>query len=450
MGVVYKGWDTALKRHVAIKMIHRQCLLVAGSQAYTRFGREGQALAKLEHTNIVAVYESGVHEGSPFLVMEYVAGGSLAAKCKEFTNAGPKAISRLMVTVARAVQVAHDHQVLHCDLKPANILFDENEEPHVADLGLAVFMTTEDTELPYSANDQKGTGQASSLTTGHGRGTPEYMAPEQFDKAYGPITQATDIWALGVILYELLMGHRPFEGPRTQMGELVCGGQFSAANTSHLNAAGHRLLAVALRCLAKDPKQRFASAEHLAQALERATAPRRWKLVLACLLLSLGIFLVIAHQLKTWPFRPATWPDLPAITEARTKLARGEPVVLIDKGKPPVAVSWPCGPESGKVTPRDDGLFSFRNASSGVCMLELLPDLPEGRYRIDAELRHETATGVISWVGVYGAASHFQIPRGRQHYFLLIRYADVGEETADPPESKTIISSRRPHLGAMY
>ncbi|MDB5309560.1 MAG: hypothetical protein JWO38_3762 [Gemmataceae bacterium] len=447
MGVVYEGWDPVLARRVAIKMIHPRHLAVAGPQADARFAREGQALAKLGRTNIVAVYEAGVHDRSPYLVMEFVPGGSLATHRRRLTEAGPRVIAPLMEKVARAVQVAHDRGILHRDLKPANILLDGGGEPFVADFGLSALVAAGEPEIGNRAGGDRPTGERSgSLTTDRGAGTPGYMAPEQLDPGSGPVTAATDVWALGVILHELLTGERPVAaGSR----ELVRSGPEARTRTSPPGAAGRRLLRVARRCLAKDPARRIGSAAQLAEALRRATAPRRWGFAVGAVAVALGVLIGTTASFQTWPFARATWPDLPAVAEARAKLTRGERVVLVDVGKPPTAFHWPRGPESGKVLRRGDGLFTVHSTSSEGCLVELLPDLPPGRYRIDAELHHETANG-MSWVGVYGAGSHCRIPRGRQHFFVFARYADVGRFAEETPGANSVTANRRTHLTVAY
>jgi len=193
MATVYKAFDTRLERQVAIKLIRREAFSrEIFSQVLARFEREAKALAQLSHPNIVKVYDYGEYKGSPYLVMEFVPGGTL----KQHTG---KAIPwseavRLLLPVAKALQYAHDEKIIHRDIKPGNILITSRGEPMLSDFGIAKIL--ENTT-------------ATTLTgTGVGIGTPEYMAPEQ--GMGSEVNGRSDLYALGVVLYELITGRRPF------------------------------------------------------------------------------------------------------------------------------------------------------------------------------------------------------------------------------------------------
>jgi tRNA A-37 threonylcarbamoyl transferase component Bud32 len=255
MGVVYKARHTRLKRLVALKMIlagdH------AGGAALERFRREAEAVARLCHPNIVQVYEVGEHDGRPFVALEYVDGGTLAARLRQRLPEPPEA-ARLVEALARAVAAVHRCHIIHRDLKPANVLLTADGTPKITDFGLAKQFDAAAAEvLDYPT-------QSGAIV-----GTAPYMAPEQAAGHGEPVGPLTDVYALGAILYELLTGRPPFTGetPLDTLA-LVCAAEPVAPH--RLRPAVHRNLEViCLKCLAKSPRQRYAGAEALADDLRR-------------------------------------------------------------------------------------------------------------------------------------------------------------------------------------
>ncbi len=250
MGVVYRAYQTALKRTVALKMV------LAGSNARAedllRFRTEAEAVARLQHPNIVQVYEVGEADGLPFLSLEYCAGGTLA-QLGEGVPRPPLEAARLVEQLARAIHVAHRQGIVHRDLKPGNVLLTTEGVPKISDFGLA-----------------KVVDAASGLT--HAEmvlGTPSYMAPEQAGGPPSAVGPAADVYALGAILYDLLTGRPPFTGPSgLETLELVRTQE--PLPPSRLNAAITRdLETVCLKCLEKDPARRYPTAEELADELGR-------------------------------------------------------------------------------------------------------------------------------------------------------------------------------------
>ncbi len=193
MATVYKAYDTRLERNVAIKVIRRDVFAPAMlERMLKRFEREARALAKLSHPNIVKVLDYGEHEGSPYLVMEYLPGGTLKEKLAGGRLPWNVAV-RLLLPIAQALAYAHGNTIIHRDIKPSNILITQSGEPMLSDFGIAKILEDETT---------------TELTaTGAGIGTPEYMAPEQ---GMGQADERADIYALGIVLYQMVTGHVPF------------------------------------------------------------------------------------------------------------------------------------------------------------------------------------------------------------------------------------------------
>ncbi|MEK7675335.1 MAG: protein kinase [Verrucomicrobiota bacterium] len=285
MGVVYRARQISLQRVVALKMILMARL--PGEADMKRFRAEAEAVASLEHPNIVPIYEVGEYEGHPYFTMKFIPGGSLAERVEEFgvrhaeldeparqrdgeTEKSPvrrfadspahavsvwgrqRNVATLIAKIARAVHYAHQHGILHRDLKPSNILLDERDEPLVTDFGLAKQIETE-----------------SHLTlSGTVLGTPAYIAPEQAAGGKS-LTTAVDVYSLGAIFYELLTGRPPFQAdtPLETLRQVV---EQEPRRPSSINRKVERdLETICLKCLQKNPAQRYSSAEALADDLER-------------------------------------------------------------------------------------------------------------------------------------------------------------------------------------
>ena len=248
MGVVYEAEDHKLKRTVALKMIRGSTFANAAEVA--RFTIEAEAAAALDHPNIVPIYEIGQLDGQPFFTMKLIDGQSLAERMKQGLMPTREAVS-LLSTIARAVQHAHQRGVLHRDLKPGNILLDAAGKPWLTDFGLAK-LTQTDTSL--------------TLTTDH-LGTPHYMAPEVADGTARAASTASDVWALGVLLWEMLSGSPPFAGGGAVeiMRRIV---NEEPVWPTRSRGDGD-LLTIARRCLEKNPARRPVSAGEVADELDR-------------------------------------------------------------------------------------------------------------------------------------------------------------------------------------
>jgi len=249
MGVVYKARQKGLDRTVAIKMILASHL--ASPEHVRRFQVEARAAARLHHPHIVQIHEVGQVHGQHFFAMEYVEGISLAERLAQ----GPvdlETAARLVSQVARAVAHLHGQGIVHRDLKPSNILLDAEGKPYVTDFGLAKVFRAD-----------------SATTTGTVLGTASYMAPEQASGHRASVGPASDVYSLGAVLYELLTGQPPFRA-ETPLDTLMLVLSQDPPLPRSLNRHVPRSLElIALRCLAKEPAQRYASADALADDLER-------------------------------------------------------------------------------------------------------------------------------------------------------------------------------------
>jgi hypothetical protein len=245
---VYKARQTRLDRPVALKMVLASA--AAGPEELGRFRREAEAIARLAHPNIVQVYEVGEHEGCPYLVLELLEGGSLADRLAG-TPLPPRQAAELALALAGAVQHAHEKGVIHRDLKPGNVLLTADGVPKIADFGLA---------------KRLGTNRAQT-ETGVIAGTPSYMAPEQAQGRGKDVGPATDVYALGAILYELLTGRPPFKAATVlQTLEQVRSHDPPRPATLQPGLPAD-LETVCLKCLHKEPAYRYRSAAALAADL---------------------------------------------------------------------------------------------------------------------------------------------------------------------------------------
>lgn len=253
MGVVYKARQLGLNRIVALKMI------LAGENAspqdLARFRAEAEAVAQLGHPNIVQIFEIGEQNNCPFLALEYVGGGSLAQHL-DGTPVSARQAAGLVLALAQAVHHAHERGIVHRDLKPANVLLLSDGTPKITDFGLA-----------------KRTGvNVAHTQTGAILGSPSYMAPEQAEGAADKIGPATDVYALGVILYELLTGRPPFKGASLLETIDQVREHDPAPPRSLLPKTPRDLETICLKCLEKSPQRRYASSADLADDLRAFVA----------------------------------------------------------------------------------------------------------------------------------------------------------------------------------
>ena len=252
MGIVFEARQRSLDRIVALKMIRAGRF--AGEDDLRRFRNEADAVAKLDHPHIVPVYEVGEHEGHNYFSMKRIDGTSLAANLSGYRDR-PREAARVVAKVARAVHHAHQRGVLHRDLKPSNVLLDAQGEPHLTDFGLAKRL--------------QDNGAAEATHTGAILGTPAYMAPEQAGGGRSEVTTATDVYGLGALLYALLTGQAPFRGE--SLAETLLQVREGAPDPIRKSnpKLPRDLETICMRCLEREPRRRYASADAVAGELER-------------------------------------------------------------------------------------------------------------------------------------------------------------------------------------
>ena len=250
MGVVFHAVQLGLNRPVALKMVLAGAYADAAQRS--RFRSEAETIAKLHHPGIVQIYEIGEFEGMPFYSLELTEGGSLADKLTGQPFA-PREAAQFIETLAQAVHVAHQKGVVHRDLKPGNILLTAEGAPKISDFGLA----------------KSADPDALHTVDGAILGTPTYMAPEQAAGRLDQIGPATDVYALGAILYEMLVGKPPFKG--ASMMDTLEQVRHGEPRDLHLlqQAVPRDLATISLKCLEKEPRNRYGSAIELAEDLQR-------------------------------------------------------------------------------------------------------------------------------------------------------------------------------------
>jgi len=300
---VSKARDTLIGRTVALKILHTG---FHGSEWRDRFLREAHIVGQLSHPRIVNIYDAGIDEasGAPFLVMEFITGHTLEEILVEGTPL-PDRLFSWGIGLARALDYAHSQGVIHGDVKPANVLINEDGRVKLTDFGIARLATQ-------------------ATHSGRLMGTPAYLAPEQIEG--GGADARSDLFSLGIILYQLATGHRPFQGDSLPA---VCAQILKAvpAPPSRLNPLLPRQLDAALaQCLAKDPARRFARAEELAAELESIAAPA-------------SATATTARRKKSAPFlRGYVFASSLAILALSVSLVRGYARNVLRVPPPPAAV----------------------------------------------------------------------------------------------------------------
>lgn len=281
---VYLGLHPTLRKNVLLKLSRHA--IRSGIDSTDGLLQEGRLLATLEHENLVRVYDVDVVDGYPLVVMDYVPGQSLDQYCRSHRIA-PDAIAKIILAVAQAVDYVHQKNLLHLDIKPKNIIVDESGVPRLIDFGLARLV---DAWNPSSTDDRVS-------------GTLQYMPPEQIRGDSQNVGPATDVFALGGVLYFLLTGKAPYPaGSVKELVSLVQAGKWDA--TALAASPSPRLQRVCRRALAPAVADRYGSVTELVRDLERAVSTRRMAIVAT--LLSLGVLLLLG--IGTWVYLSARPP----------------------------------------------------------------------------------------------------------------------------------------------
>ena len=403
-GAVYLAEQLgAGRRLVAVKVLHG-----TSRTERERLGREARSLGRLTHPNVVTLFEVGESAAGPFFTMEYVSGGSLADRIRT-KRPEPADGARIVEAIARAVQAAHEHGIRHRDLKPSNVLMEKDGTPKVADFGLA--------KLTETAGG--GTTEYLLTHTNHLLGTPAYMAPEQAGRRHGEVSDRTDVYGIGAILYHCLTGRPPFQG--LDRDDTLA--KVRAAEVSFPTDRGSRvpreLEAVCRKCLEKDPGRRYETAGELAGELAcwargeptrvRPTGPvrRAWRAVkpqlsrVATAAAVVGLLAIAAAVGRSGRDRPDPKADEAAILDQIGKdIAAGGEVDLVPDGGSPRYARWlgeAIGPSRSTY---NDDVFSM--AGANLSRVELLPAaLVPAAYRLTAVVRHDDSPHENSCVGFY-------------------------------------------------
>ncbi len=379
MGTVYLAEDVELGRQVALKLPRFD--QDVSREVVDRFRREAQIAATFHHPNLCPVYDFGEFEGTLYLTMPWISGQPLSARLQ----AGPlpaKEAVQIAQKIARAMSVAHRAGVVHRDLKPSNILLREDEEPIVMDFGLA----RRSLEL-----DPKLTGSGTLL------GTLAYMAPERIRSSNDEASRASDVYGLGVILYEMLSGRRPFEGSWQEVWDQIHS-QPPPPLTEHVAGLSAGLDSICRRALAKDPRDRYASMDALADALSQlgkqpaaAVMPRglvrQWETLRWTRRLNLAVVttaaLFVCVGWSTWRLTALRWArrQVPVVERLATEQRYFEAYDLAGRvrrylrNEPTVSRLMPLISDTLTVTSKPSGR-GFTPSDSSPVRKRLTADLP--------------------------------------------------------------------------
>ena len=436
MGVVWRCHDPELGRDVALKMLLDPS--ARGGQSHKRFLLEAEALARLRHPGIVAVHEVGEHLGALFIVSDLVEGMPVSSLL-ESGPLEPRQAAELMARVADAVDHAHGLGIIHRDLKPQNILVQDGLLPQLLDFGLALDL---DAETRLSE-------------TGQILGTPKYLAPEQISNERGEIGPHTDIHALGVVLFELLVGKPPFEGPHAPALYLKIIRDEPPLLRGLDPSLPEDLEAVVSRCLEKRPEERYATAAlvardlrcHLAGeplAAQTSTRRLRWRrlgkrrgrwalLGTLVLVAALSAWFAVGGGSPPGPTPPVVTP-VATSSRAVAEASMPDQVALAPPG---LQGAWWDPPEIQRDYARDHGLPLWCEGPLGLRMVLI----PPGRFQMGSpptEVGHsggETLRGAMIRLAFYMAATEVTNAQMRQlsagHYSTPFRSWSLND--ADQP-----------------
>lgn len=425
MGTVYEVRDRQLGATYALKMIRIDRF---SGRMRDRFRREAKAMLALDHPHIARFYAFGESsDGLPFFTMKLLAGGPLTGRM----DSEPLRVANLMIKVCSAISYLHGRGMVHRDLKPQNILLDEIGEPYVSDFGLVKGWHDElsgaDSSAPLTADFDAvstpgspdapiGEAESKRAVTKGPLGTPSYMSPEQLRHDSSAIGPATDIWALGVIMYELLCGRRPFDGH--DVAEMIDAIRGTARPPSAVKPGlPVELDRIVLRCLTPEVGQRYPSVDDLAADLRRLrdaeSRPRQplWNRRNALIAIGLiggvsatGYFIANRDRERKLTPGPTDFDKLVKELKENGKAS------LIEDGRLRYGglARWIGG--DAPVLESIDGVLGFRHPHTRL--LELASGLPFEQYRLLVEMRHASDNNKV---GVYVGRSQFELPTGIKH-----------------------------------
>jgi hypothetical protein len=378
-----------------------------------RFHREIKTLALLRHKYVVPLYDARVRDdGQPYFAMQYVPGGSVDKQLARF-RLDPKATAGLMAKVAQAVHHAHGKDVIHRDLKPLNILLDEQGEPLVSDFGLAKYMPlSESAESPAEGAVPPARADAETVDPGpgstrratRGAGTRAYMAPEFLNKHWVEATRAGDIWALGVILYEMLAPRRPFEGPNEpELCQRILEAQPAPLRTMRPELDPW-LARIVHKCLEKQPEDRYTTAAELADDLQDWLERRPWWIKV----LRVALWVTPPAALAALLFVAIFWPDRQSHAPAVPPSPYLAPTHALDAQKEKVLRSTD---ESVELATSTLALFEIAQPS-------FFP------FQISIEIRHDNNLNLNGEVGIFLANQRIRTDRGEQQVIGTFAFSD--------------------------
>lgn len=418
MGVVYKALQVNADRIVALKIMN--AVAQSDSRQERRFKTEGQALARLSHPGIVQIYDVDEEQGLPYFSMEYVPGGSLSKRMRNGKPLSHREAAEMVAGVASALAAAHAQKIVHRDIKPSNILLTEIGKPKVTDFGLAAFF------------DQS----ARMTTTGAMLGTPAYMSPEQAAGKYGEVGPLSDVYSIGATLYELLTGRPPFSASTPMATAIkVCNERVIRPRAINPTIPAD-LEAICLKCLEKDPRDRYPSAAALANDLTRylrgepitsqtmiqklKRSVRRNKVAVAA-----GILFLMTSVAAI-----AMLPDEPK-KEVEKKLKKGEKAVLVQHKGWPKYYRWAMGDETPSVRDKGEGDGAAHFTAKGTSYLELCNDTITDKFTVEATLQHEMETTLYNGqIGLY-----LEMMDGTMiHRFITAQFSDYSIAPPEVPE----------------
>ncbi|MBY0228652.1 MAG: serine/threonine protein kinase [Gemmataceae bacterium] len=387
MGVVYRALDVRLERIVALKVMRHG----ADQRMLLRFANEAKAMARLDHPHIVPILGGGEHRGAPYLAMKHLPGGTLASR-RLASGCEPRWVAVLMEKVARAVDYLHSRHLLHRDLKPSNILLDEAGEPHVADFGIAKLL------------------RGGEMTpSGAVLGTLWYMSPEQVRGDLLRLGRASDVWALGVILHELVAGQRPFLGDELRVASAIV----SDPPPPLPPEQSRGLQPIISKCLEKRPERRYATARQLADDLKAwleglPPRPRNRRATMAACLSALslgGLTALVGGEAKPGPEPPKR--------------------SLLREDGWPASMAWMSGQEKTRLAgiPSEKALSITAESS---CLLDLASAPGWLAYRLVAEVRY--SEGPTGSAGIYIGRTLEPDRWGGGHVFLRLALRDTAEQ----------------------